>query len=175
MVKKPCIYVEEIDSPIGMLTIACHHDGLCSIEFGSLQEAAVPLQSWAKKHMMHNELKKDQDYTGEAARQLTEYFNGERQTFDLPLCLKGTPFQIKVWRALREIGYGETKSYKDIAQAIGNPKAVRAVGSANNSNPLPIVIPCHRVIGSSGSLVGYGGGLDKKVTLLDHEKMIMKS
>lgn len=174
MGKKPCVYVEEIESPIGMLTIACHRDGLCSIAFGSLQQATASLQSWAKKHMMHNELKQDPEYTGEAVRQLKEYFNGERRTFDLPLRLKGTAFQMKVWEALQDINYGETKSYKDIAQAIGNPKAVRAVGSANNHNPVPIVVPCHRVIGSSGSLVGYGGGLDKKVTLLELEGIVIK-
>jgi O-6-methylguanine DNA methyltransferase len=170
MVKAPCIFVEEMESPLGQLTVACLRDGLCHIEFGGLDKTRAGLQSWAKKHMLHNELKEDHDYTAEAIKQLDEYFVGNRIHFDLPLSLKGTPFQMKVWQSLREIPYGETKSYKEIAQMIGNPKAVRAVGSANNQNPVPIVIPCHRVIGTSGSLVGYGGGLDKKEILLSLEK-----
>ena len=104
-----------------------------------------------------------------AYTQLQEYFAGERKTFDLPVRLSGTPFQQSVWQALQRIPYGETRSYRDIAEAIGNPKAVRAVGSANNRNPLFIIIPCHRVIGSDGSLVGYGGGLAMKQFLLDLE------
>ncbi|NLC45483.1 MAG: methylated-DNA--[protein]-cysteine S-methyltransferase, partial [Clostridiales bacterium] len=95
-------------------------------------------------------------------QQLMEYFIGQRKSFDLPLAPKGTPFQLKVWKALLDIPYGETRSYKDIAIAVGNPKASRAVGMANNRNPISIIIPCHRVIGSNGKLVGYGGGLSVK-------------
>lgn len=102
--------------------------------------------------------------------QLDEYFAGTRTEFSFPYSLKGTPFQEKVWAALQTIPYGETRSYKDIAEAIGHPKAFRAVGMANNANPIFIAIPCHRVIGSNGSLIGYGGGLDMKKALLDHEK-----
>lgn len=102
----------------------------------------------------------------EAHLQLTEYLKGERKTFDLPLNPQGTDFQKRVWKALCEIPYGETRSYKQIAEAIGNPKAVRAVGMANNRNPLLIAVPCHRVIGSDGKLVGYAAGLDKKAFLL---------
>ena len=102
----------------------------------------------------------------EANRQLSEYLKGERQMFDLPLNPRGTDFQKRVWRALRDIPYGETRSYKQIAEAIGNPKAVRAVGMANNRNPITIVVPCHRVIGADGKLVGYGGGLEMKEFLL---------
>ena len=102
----------------------------------------------------------------EACRQLSEYLKGERKTFDLPLNPKGTDFQKRVWRALCDIPYGETRSYKQIAEAIGNPKAVRAVGMANNRNPITIVVPCHRVIGADGKLVGYGGGLEMKEFLL---------
>ena len=104
-----------------------------------------------------------------AASQLTEYFSGKRKDFDLPLEPQGTEFRKKVWSALTEIPYGETRSYKDIAERIGNPKACRAVGGANNKNPISIIIPCHRVVGADGSLVGYGGGLDKKTMLLDLE------
>ena len=102
----------------------------------------------------------------EAYFQLTEYLKGERKTFDLPLNPHGTEFQKRVWKALCEIPYGETRTYKQIAEAIGNPKAVRAVGMANNRNPLLIVVPCHRVIGADGKLVGYAAGLDKKAFLL---------
>ncbi len=172
MVKAPCIFVQEMESPLGPLTVASLRDGLCHIEFGDLSVTSSGLQAWAKKHMLHKELKENHEYTADAVQQLKEYFAGKRADFDLPVSLKGTPFQVKVWQSLRKIPYGETRSYKEIAQMIGNPKAVRAVGSANNQNPVPIIIPCHRVIGSSGSLVGYGGGLDKKEILLSLEKQM---
>lgn len=105
--------------------------------------------------------------------QLDEYFAGTRMTFDFAWQAHGTPFQQKVWAALCEIPYGETRSYKDIAEAIGCPKAFRAVGMANHANPIFIVIPCHRVIGSNGSLVGYGGGLEMKKALLELERSHM--
>ncbi|WP_058485292.1 methylated-DNA--[protein]-cysteine S-methyltransferase [Defluviitalea phaphyphila] len=103
-------------------------------------------------------------------KQLEEYFKRKRKNFDLPLSLEGTEFQLKVWKALQEIPYGQTCSYKDIAKKINNPKASRAVGMANNKNPISIIIPCHRVIGSKGNLVGYRGGLDIKEKLLYLEK-----
>ncbi len=102
--------------------------------------------------------------------QLIEYFNGKRKTFDIPFKMHGTVFQQKVWNALCEIPYGETRSYKDIAKAVGNEKASRAIGMANNKNPIHIIIPCHRVIGTSGKLVGYAGGLPMKEFLLKMEK-----
>ena len=105
-----------------------------------------------------------------AYRQISEYLIGERKSFDLPFKLTGTDFQNRVWKALCDIPYGETRSYKQIAEAIGNPKAVRAVGMANNRNPLLVLIPCHRVIGCNGQLVGYAAGLEKKQFLLDLEK-----
>lgn len=104
-----------------------------------------------------------------AYSQLNEYFDGKRMEFDLPLELKGTNFQIQVWNELRKIPYGKTKSYKDIAKLINNPKAARAVGNANNKNPISIIIPCHRVIGSSGKLVGYASGIEFKEKLLKLE------
>ena len=109
----------------------------------------------------------------DAYRQLSEYLKGERKGFDLPLLIKGTTFQQQVWKALLEIPYGETRSYKQIAVAIGNPKAVRAVGMANNRNPLLIVVPCHRVIGADGKLVGYGAGIEMKEFLLRLEKSLL--
>ena len=106
----------------------------------------------------------------EVDKQMKEYFEGERKEFDLPLRPEGTDFQKKVWNALLEIPFGETRSYQDIANAVGSPKACRAVGMANHQNPIIIVIPCHRVIGKSGKLVGYGGGLSMKEKLLLLEK-----
>jgi len=105
-----------------------------------------------------------------AAAQLSEYFDGKRKEFNLPLQMQGTEFQRKIWSALKEIPYGETCSYKDLAIKIGSPKAVRAVGGANHNNPFIIVVPCHRVIGASGKLVGYGGGLEMKQLLLELER-----
>lgn len=110
------------------------------------------------------------DLIKKAAEQLDEYFKGRRKAFDLPLAPQGTPFQQSVWNALLKIKFGETRSYKEIAEQIGNPKAVRAVGMANNRNPISIIIPCHRVIGSDGNLVGYGGGLSIKQYLLELER-----
>ena len=106
----------------------------------------------------------------ETRRQLQEYFAGSRREFALPLELRGTEFQKRVWRALESIAYGETRAYADIASAVGNPKAVRAVGMANHNNPIVIIIPCHRVVGKNGSLTGYGGGLDIKKLLLELEQ-----
>jgi methylated-DNA-[protein]-cysteine S-methyltransferase len=105
-----------------------------------------------------------------AAAQIKEYFEGKRTQFKLPLAPHGTEFQLAVWRALQDIPYGETRSYKEIAAAIGRPKAVRAVGMANNRNPISIIVPCHRVIGHDGKLVGYGGGLPLKKYLLELER-----
>jgi methylated-DNA-[protein]-cysteine S-methyltransferase len=112
----------------------------------------------------------DHPVLAEAARQLHEYFAGVRTRFDLPLALQGTPFQRRVWDALLEIPYGTTCSYAELARGIGAPKAVRAAGSANGANPIPIVVPCHRVIASGGGLGGYGGGLDRKQFLLALER-----
>jgi len=108
----------------------------------------------------------------EAHRQITEYLKGERKVFDLPIRLRGTDFQQQVWTALLDIPYGETRSYKQIAETIGNPKGMRAVGMANNRNPLLIVVPCHRVIGANGSMVGYGEGVEMKEFLLRLEKSL---
>lgn len=108
-----------------------------------------------------------------AANQLVEYFNGERTTFNIPLSLKGTPFQLEVWNALCTILYGETRSYKQIAEQIGSPKSYRAVGAANHINPIGIIIPCHRVIGANKKLIGYAGGLDRKEKLLKLEGIVL--
>lgn len=115
-------------------------------------------------------LTQDQKAFADTINQLGEYFAGERDEFDLPLEPEGTEFQRAVWKALAEIPYGETRSYGQIAAVVGRPKAARAVGMANNRNPIAVIVPCHRVIGAGGALVGYAGGLERKTWLLDHER-----
>ena len=124
-------------------------------------------------HRTYEGIKQETPLINEAYRQLSEYLLGERKSFDLPLNPQGTVFQQQVWKSLCDIPYGETRSYKQIAEAIGNPKAVRAVGMANNRNPLLIVVPCHRVIGADGKLVGYAAGIEKKEFLLKLEKSLL--
>src|SRR5210317_1514289 len=150
------MYYCYLDTPIGELLLAGDDDGLCLVSFPEGAMRRDPEPDW-----IYNE----KPFTA-ARQQLTEYFAGERRTFDLPLKLSGTEFQMSVLRALQKIPYGETTSYSDIAERIGRPKAVRAVGAANGRNPIPIIVPCHRVIGSHGDLTGFGGGLDTKEALL---------
>ena len=114
------------------------------------------------------------ELTKKVFSQLQEYFSGQRQTFDFPYELRGTEFQKKVWAALETIPYGQTRSYREVAQAVGNPKAVRAVGAANGKNPMWIVVPCHRVVGTNGTLTGYAGGIDMKRRLLELEQQVLK-
>jgi methylated-DNA-[protein]-cysteine S-methyltransferase len=152
-----------MDTPVGVLMLAgCDDHGLRYISFQCGKGAKGPEPDWAQSAAPFRD----------AIRQLREYFMGRRTAFDLKLHPKGTPFQRDVWKALLTIPYGETRSYADIARQIGRPRAVRAVGLANGRNPLPIVVPCHRVIGSSGALVGYGGGLPAKQALLDREREV---
>ncbi len=150
------MYYCYLDTPIGELLLAGDADGLSMIGFPKGSMRRQPQREW-----IFNEKP-----LAEACRQLREYFAGERREFDLPLKLEGTEFQVSVLEALRGIPYGETVSYGEIAKRIGRPRAVRAVGAANGRNPIPIVVPCHRVIGSTGDLTGFGGGLDTKEALL---------
>jgi len=149
-----------VKSPIGEILIAGDDDGLRFIGFPEGKGRIEPQPGWTRA---------DRSFA-DAAKQLREYFAGKRQAFDLRLAPTGTRFQRAVLEALQRIPYGETRSYADIAEAVGNPRAVRAVGAANGRNPLPIVIPCHRVIGSNGSLTGFGGGIETKRFLLDLER-----
>ena len=149
-----------IPSPIGELLLAGEDGRLALVGFATAQRPHQPSADWRRCDAAF----------ADARQQLAEYFAGERQQFELPLALAGTPFQRSVYDALRAIPYGETRSYSDIAAAIGRPKAVRAVGAANGRNPLPIVVPCHRVIGKRGGLVGFGGGLPVKERLLALER-----
>lgn len=158
-----------MQSPIGPLLLASTEEGLCYIDFGTEKEAVQNLLCWSKKTFIGVTPVLDDALNQKSKQQLQEYFAGKRTLFDLPITLFGTPFQKSVWTELSRIPYGETRSYKDIALSIGAVKAVRAIGGANNHNPIPIVIPCHRVIGSNGALVGYGGGLSIKEHLLKLE------
>lgn len=146
----------QMESPIGPLLLAGNAEGLREVWFVNGRRTRRPPPGW----------KRDAKPFAKAIEQLGEYFAGQREEFDLPIVLEGTPFQLSVWRSLQTIPYGKTVSYLELAKKIGNPKAVRAVGLANGSNPIPIIVPCHRVIGSDGSLTGFGGGLPTKQKLL---------
>jgi methylated-DNA-[protein]-cysteine S-methyltransferase len=160
------MFFERFDTPIGTLTIAADIDGLRHIEFPSNRHP-VDRVGW-----MPDARGSVSDVLRMTHAQLLEYFAGERHDFDLPLRPQGTAFQMEVWRTLATIPYGDTWSYRDLARAIGKPDAMRAVGAANGRNPLPIVLPCHRVIGADGSLTGFGGGLSTKATLLRLENAL---
>jgi methylated-DNA-[protein]-cysteine S-methyltransferase len=150
------MYYCYFDTPIGELLLAGDVRALSMIGFPKGAMRRDPEPDW-----IYNE-----EPFADACTQLAEYFSGERKEFDLPLSLAGTEFQVSVLEALQEIPYGETTSYGAIAKKIGRPKAMRAVGAANGRNPIPIIVPCHRVIGISGDLTGFGGGLDTKEALL---------
>lgn len=152
-------YYRIIDSPIGPLTLAGRDRRLTHLLMDHHAHAPDPT-GWIR----------DDAAFGAAAAELTAYFAGELTEFDLDLELTGTAFQRRVWAALQTIPYGETRSYRQLATAIGAPSASRAVGLANGRNPISIIVPCHRVIGTSGSLTGYGGGIDRKRALLDLEQ-----
>jgi methylated-DNA-[protein]-cysteine S-methyltransferase len=158
------VYYCTWDSPMGQLYLGATDRGLCKIDFGS--EGIEGFLRWFDKKISNAKLIEDNERLFSYINELKEYFQGDRKQFTMDLDLIGTDFQQKVWRALQNVDYGKTSSYKDIACSIQNPKALRAVGGANNKNPLPIVVPCHRIIGQDGSLVGYGGGLDYKKYLL---------
>ncbi|MGW2718456.1 methylated-DNA--[protein]-cysteine S-methyltransferase [Streptomyces sp. NPDC001492] len=148
-----------IDSPYGPLTLVADDGVLCGL-YMTEQRHRPPEESFGAR---------DETLFAEAEEQLEAYFSGDLKEFTLELHLNGTPFQRTVWDQLREIPYGETRSYGELAAALGNPSASRAVGLANGKNPIGIIVPCHRVVGANGSLTGYGGGLDRKRRLLDFE------
>jgi O-6-methylguanine DNA methyltransferase len=155
-------------SRVGTIRAAATSRGVCKIALG--KETAEDFFGWLERHIGHAPRKPDRrGLVTLALDQVAEYLNGARREFDLPLDLRGTEFQRRVWATVAGIPYGQTRTYADIARAIGKPKAVRAVGAANGANPLPLVVPCHRVLGSDGSLTGYGGGLDVKRQLLEME------
>lgn len=150
----PSPFYTYLSTPLGLVEIGASENAIVSLFFCSEkehEETATPLLEQARQ-------------------QLDEYFSGSRTEFDLPLSFAGTPFQVSVWNTLQSIPYGQTVSYGQVAQSIGRPSAVRAVGAANGQNPVSIIVPCHRVIGADGSLTGYGGGLWRKEWLLGHER-----
>ena len=144
------------DSPVGPLTAAVTTRGLALLQFGTPALGAVPVD-------------RSQRWLQQLGKELARFWQDPQQPFDLPLDLQGTAFQLAVWQALTHIPAGQTRSYADIAQQVGAPRAVRAVGAANGANPVAIVVPCHRVIGRNGTLTGYAGGLARKAVLLQHE------
>jgi methylated-DNA-[protein]-cysteine S-methyltransferase len=158
------VFYTTFESPVGPLLLAGDSNALRLLSFETSKHAAPPRPDWNQNRAAF----------AEVIRQLQAYFRGELEEFDVPLAMEGTEFQIRVWNALRTIPYGETISYAQLARRIGNPKAVRAVGLANGSNPIPIIVPCHRVIGSDGSLTGFGGGLSTKKKLLELENKQMR-
>jgi methylated-DNA-[protein]-cysteine S-methyltransferase len=150
-----------IDSPIGRLLLGTDGEALTRIDMDVADRPPRGLENWTCDPTAGS--------LPEVARQLEEYFTGRRRVFDLPIRMEGTEFQRRAWRMLMEIPYGQTRSYGEQAKRIGNPNASRAVGLANGRNPIPIVVPCHRVIGADGSLTGFGGGIERKRWLLVHE------
>ena len=159
--------VHIFDTPVGKITLVASEGAIVGLYFG------IDTNKFPDSMIEKN--KNNSDPVLELCKkELAGYFAGELQKFTMPVKVEGTPFRMKVWDALRNIPYGEVASYLEIAKAIGNPKAVRAVGGANHNNPVSIIIPCHRVVGSDGSLVGYGGGLETKQFLLDLESRFKK-
>lgn len=153
------MYYCYLQTPVGKLMLAGDDQGLRHVDFQDGPRPAKPEPEWQQNEKPFREV----------IRQLKEYFAGTRHRFDLPLAPEGTEFQLKVWQVLRRIPYGATWSYGQVARRIRKPQASRAVGAANGQNPLPIIVPCHRVIGASGSLTGFGGGLKIKQQLLELE------
>lgn len=156
------LVIATLETPIGPVRVGAHADGLARVLFDK-QKDEVLIKDPAPSDAARAHL-------AAALKALREYFAGERQSFeDLTLAPAGTDFQLSVWQALLDIEHGETCAYRDIAIKIGNPKAVRAVGLANGKNPIPVIVPCHRVIGANGTLTGFGGGIPSKKWLLEHE------
>jgi AraC family transcriptional regulator of adaptative response/methylated-DNA-[protein]-cysteine methyltransferase len=168
---KKILSITRILTPLGPMIAAADDEGICLLEFGDRRMLETQFDR-LRKRLNAQLVPGANKYFGDLDAQLGEYFAGTRKTFDLPLVLAGTPFQQKVWQVLQTIPYGETASYQRQAELTGNPKAVRAVARANGDNRIAIIIPCHRVIGKSGELVGYGGGIWRKKYLLNLEKAI---
>ena len=166
------LYYEMFTSPVGPLFLAASGKGLVALEFDARLPGQQTIRPNPRDLRAESRAVRFEDSGGRLsayARELEEYFAGSRRRFSFPLDLRGTPFQLECWQALLEIPYGETRTYADIARAVGRPQGFRAVGMANNRNPIAIVVPCHRVIASDGSLCGYGGGLETKRKLLQLE------
>lgn len=169
---KDCLHVSPLPSPVGLLITAATSAGVCLLEFAdrpALMSQAAALRRWFDQPIVPGTNR----VLEELHTELDQYFKGQRQRFDVPLAIAGTPFQRQVWDRLLEIPFGETRSYRDIALALNNQGAVRAVGRSNGLNRISIVIPCHRVVRDDGTLCGYGGGLWRKRWLLEHERTVL--
>lgn len=164
------LYYATTDSPFGPLTLVATPVGLCRV--GLPGERRASLEAWVARWVGSGPLEENPAALSEAMAQLREYFSRIRREFDLPLDLRGTPFQCRVWEELRRIPYGQSVSYGELARRVGRPGAARAVGQAVGANPIPIIVPCHRVVGADSSLVGYGGGLEIKAALLRLEGVL---
>ncbi|SHE68348.1 methylated-DNA-[protein]-cysteine S-methyltransferase [Seinonella peptonophila] len=162
------------DSPVSRLVFVVSTQGLYRLQFSSQTSLALIEQELLDILPSDSSLEYDQETVAPFLQQVKEYFAHKRKTFDLPLHMVGTSFQRSTWEALQQIPFGQVCSYKDIAVRIGNPKAVRAIGGANNRNPIPIIVPCHRVCGANGDLVGFGSGIDRKQFLLEHEGFVIE-
>lgn len=158
-----------MDSPLGQIDLWAHQDALVRLDF--VHPNAQVGEQWVRQHFKQDSVESfDDALLNEAMRQLQDYFAGTRKRFQLPITFHGTAFQRSVWQAVYEVPWGETCTYRTIAESIGKPAAVRAVGAANGANPLSIIVPCHRLVGSDGALRGYGGGLERKERLLALEQ-----
>lgn len=166
------LIAEKIETPVGTLLAAASKQGLCLLEFADVEDRLNRHVSQLEKNLKTTMSEGESEVIQQLKNELTEYFNGERKTFDVALDYRGTAFQEDSWKALLQIPYGETRSYKQQAIAINKPTAVRAVAGANNRNKISIVIPCHRVIGKNGSMTGYGGEVWRKEFLLKLENAI---
>jgi len=164
------LYYATMDSPFGPLMLVATPTGLCRV--GLPGEGRAALKGWLARWVGPEIPEENPAALSPAVAQLREYFSRLRREFDLPLDLRGTPFQQQVWAELRKVPYGQTVSYGELARRIGRPAAARAVGQAVGANPVPIIVPCHRVVGADGSLVGYGGGLEIKSALLRLEGVL---
>lgn len=168
------MYYTYYKSPFGDIALTANEQGLTTLTFVTSKEVDGKKVEGYKISTIPDDYQENPEKFTQVCQQLTEYFNGERKKFALPLAATGTPFQQKVWHALCSIKQGETKTYSWLAKKIDNEKAVRAVGSANGANPIALIVPCHRVIGSNGKLTGYAGGLALKAKLLMHEGALFK-
>ena len=162
------ITIGSIATPLGRLGVVFSPSGLCRLAFAG--EGAEACAAWARRWAPGAAVPHDDPRLDALAGEIEGYCAGRLRAFATPLDLRGTPFQLAVWRAVLAVGYGETRAYSEVAAAIGRPLAIRAVGAANGANPIPILVPCHRLIGKDGRLVKYGGGLDLKRRLLELEK-----
>ncbi len=160
------VWYIEVASPIGILVVTSDGNSVTGLYMESHRHGPINRGGWIL------DTRCERSALNLARRQLHEYFDGTRQSFELPLAAQGTAVQREVWQALTQIPYGETRSYGEIARQLGKPKASRAIGAANGRNPISIIVPCHRVIGSDGSLIGFGGGIERKQWLLAHEARV---